>query len=473
MKKIMIADMTIRESVVKSDISMSFKEKLEVAKQLEKLKVDVIEMPEITDDKADALLLKSLVPVIKNSILSVNVGRDKANVQTSWSILEGAAHPRLCIAIPTSPVQMEYVCGKKPQKVAELIEEQIKEAKKYCKDVEFSAIDATRSEEEFLQDTVKRAIAAGATIINFCDSAGVMLPDEFRQFMIGMYDKIPELSTVTVSAECSDELKMAVANAFSAAAVGATQIKTTISGQDAPMLQTVAHAMTMRGETCGMQCSVRTTELQRAIKQMSWLSPAKKDGRTLFEGISAAEENKDMRLNENAVITEVIAAVKSLGYELSDDDNAKVYEEFSRVAKKKDVGVKELEAIIATAALQVPPTYRLVDFVINSGNIITPTANITLEKNKTLLRGLSSGDGPIEAAFEAIGTVIGHHYELDDFQIQSVTEGSEAVGAALVKIRSNGRLFSGNGVSTDIIGASIRAYLNAVNKVVYEEKSDK
>ena len=140
-----------------------------------------------------------------------------------------------------------------------------------------------------------------------------------------------------------------------------------------------------------------------------------------------------------------------------------------RVAEKKTVGSKELEAIVASTALQIPSTYQLVSYVINNGNIISSSAQITLDKAGALMQGVCIGDGPIDAAFLAIDQIIGRHYELDDFQIQSVTEGKEAMGSALVKLRANGKLYSGNGISTDIIGASIRAYLNAVNKIVYEE----
>ena len=133
------------------------------------------------------------------------------------------------------------------------------------------------------------------------------------------------------------------------------------------------------------------------------------------------------------------------------------------------MGEAELDAIVASAALQVPPTFILKSYVINSGNVITATANIQLEKNGVLNEGISVGDGPIDAAFRAIEQIIGHHYELDDFQIKSVTEGREAMGSALVKLRSNGKLYSGNGLSTDIIGASIRAYVAALNKIAYEE----
>jgi len=147
-----------------------------------------------------------------------------------------------------------------------------------------------------------------------------------------------------------------------------------------------------------------------------------------------------------------------------------VYDAFHRIAEKKQVSGRELDAIVASVALQVPPTYRLVSYVINSGNILGATAHIKLEKDGETLSGLMAGDGPIDAALKAIEQVLGHHYELEDFQIQSVTEGREAVGSTLVKLRSGGKLFSGQGVSTDIIGASIRAYLDALNKIVYEER---
>jgi 2-isopropylmalate synthase len=147
----------------------------------------------------------------------------------------------------------------------------------------------------------------------------------------------------------------------------------------------------------------------------------------------------------------------------------KVYEEFRRLSEKKKVTSKDLDAIVANVALQVPPTYRLIEYVTNSGNAITATAHIKMEKNGEMLEGVSLGDGPIDAAFRAIEQIVGRHFELDDFQIQSVTEGREAMGSALVRLRNNGKLYSGNGISTDIIGASIRAYLSALNKITYEE----
>ena len=180
-------------------------------------------------------------------------------------------------------------------------------------------------------------------------------------------------------------------------------------------------------------------------------------------------ENDISALGEGDDITAVSAAVRKLGYDLSDEDMERVYESVVSTASGKSVGAVELEAIIAAVALQVPDTYRLLGFLVTNGSGISSTAYIKMEKNGEILEGVSSGHGPIDAAFLAVDKIIGIKYELDDFQIRSVTEGKEAMGAALVRLRQNGKLYSGNGISTDIIGSSIRAYVNALNKIAYEE----
>ena len=193
-------------------------------------------------------------------------------------------------------------------------------------------------------------------------------------------------------------------------------------------------------------------------------------GQARVPAVSAAPAVTDMiSLDPDCTLADISGAIGSLGYELSEEDVGKVYEEFRRVsARKGKLDNRELEAIIATSAMQVPSTFHLSSYVVNSGNIITATAHVTLEKDGEKLSGVSVGDGPIDAAFHAIEQIIGHHYELDDFQIQSVTKGREAVGSSLIRLRANGMLYSGNGASTDIVGACIRAYINALNKIVYE-----
>ena len=179
-------------------------------------------------------------------------------------------------------------------------------------------------------------------------------------------------------------------------------------------------------------------------------------------------------LDTSSTQEEVSEAVKALGYDLDGDDEKKVYDAVKRLTEKKSsIGAKELEAVVASSAMQVPATYTLKSYVSTISNMVNAVSNVILEDENGTLSGVATGDGPIDSAFKAIETCIGHHYELDDFQIQAVTEGKEALGSALVRLRSSGRLYSGNGLSTDICGASIRAYINALNKIAYEEGRNK
>jgi 2-isopropylmalate synthase len=184
------------------------------------------------------------------------------------------------------------------------------------------------------------------------------------------------------------------------------------------------------------------------------------------------EADETIVLTENDDAEAVKQCVAKLGYDLSLEDQAAVYEAFLRVASKKEsVGSRELDAIVASAALQVPATYVLDSYVINSGNQIKATANVCIRKGDEVLQAVCMGDGPIDAALLAIEQIAGQHYELDDFQVNSVTEGQEAMGETVVKLIWEGKVYSGRGISTDIIGSSIRAYINALNKIVYEEQN--
>ena len=470
MKTIRIVDVTLRENAGAA-VQMSFKEKLEVAKQMDKLKVDVIELPPLGDAASDGLLARSIATTLKNSVVSCPAGLTAAEADRAWAAIGAAQFPRLHVMAPTSIVQMEYSVGMKPDKLLETVKNQVGYCKSLCRDVEFSAEDATRSDMEFLFDVLRTAIEAGATTITLCDSASVMLPQEFGDFIGEIISRVPEMENVTVSVQCGNELKMAAANSFAAIAQGAEQIKTALSSVHFTALETVTRAIQLKGVETGLACRVKSTELHRALSQMRWMNSEKSENSPFENGACSAETHESVRLDSTADIKSVMSVARKLGYELTDEDAGKVYEAFTRVAEKKQtVGGKELEAIIASSALQAPPTYHLVSYVVNSGNLVAATSHIVLEKEGKKIQGVCIGDGPIDASFLAIEQILGRHYELDDFQIQSVTEGREAMGDALVKLRAGGKLYSGRGISTDVIGASINAYLNALNKIAYEEQ---
>ena len=470
MRNISIIDATLRE-----DTGLSFKEKIEMVKQLEKLRVDVVEVAPITNEKVDALVLRTMATTLKKSVLACGAGLTAESVETTWNAIREAAKPRLVIAAPVSSVQMEYLCHKKPAPMLQHIGELVTAAKEKCADVEFAALDATRADREFLFDVVRAALAAGATTVTLCDSAGIVLPDELGALVTDLLSAVPEMKNATLALECSNALHMAAAAAIAGVTAGASAIKVVVCGDAMPTMESIDSVLEARGDALGVRSGLNTVTLKHVVWQLTQWSSLKNHATNPFDnqlqgsGTAAAREGD--ALPQDADIEAVVAAAKARGYELSEEDKVKVYDEFRRVSAKKAVRPRDLDAIVASTALQVPPTYRLVSFVSNSGNIITSTACVVLEKDGQTLQGVGSGDGPIDAAFLTIEKIIGHHYELDDFQIQAVTEGREAMGDALVKLRAGGRLFSGKGISTDIVGASIRAYLSALNKIVYEENA--
>lgn len=471
MRKIHVSDITLRECAGSAEHSLSFKEKIEMAKLIDKLHFNSIEMPEIRNVSTDVLLIKTIASLMKHSEVCVPVGTDAQSVETAWNSVKAAKKASLKVSVPVSAVQMEYKCSKKPPVVKEMAASLIAECKKYAENVEFSAEDAIRAEKAFLYDIIRTAIEAGANRINICDSEGTIMPSEMYDFVKALFEEVPEIKKVTLSVELSNQLNMAVACAFSAISAGAGEIKTTVEGFSYPSIEDVMNVFKLRGDSNGISSKIRTTELSRVVSQMKRMVNTTKSENSPFEN-GVNDNAEPLTLDKNDDISTVIKAVKKIGYDLSEEDNSKVYEAFRRVAAKKEfVGTKELEAIIASTALQVPATYTIESYVINSGNVITATANIRLNKDGEAVSGVSVGDGPIDAAFLAIEQIVGHHYELDDFQIKSVTEGREAMGSALVKLRSSsGKLYSGTGISTDVIGASIRAYVSALNKIAYEEE---
>ena len=216
-------------------------------------------------------------------------------------------------------------------------------------------------------------------------------------------------------------------------------------------------------------CNIRTTQITRIIDQIDRICQADKK----YSSSATSSEDGDIFLTVHDDLAAVTVAITKLGYDLSDEDCAKVYSAFIKIAEKKEkVGLKELDAIVASCAMQVPETYKLDTYLITSGNTVSATAHIKLIKDGEPAEGVYIGDGAIDAAFQAIEKITGCHYELDDFQLQAVTEGREAMGQTVVKLRAGAKVYSGRGISTDIVGAGIQAYLSALNKIIYEEAGE-
>ncbi|MBR6681854.1 MAG: hypothetical protein IKL40_02595, partial [Clostridia bacterium] len=399
MKQIKIADKTL----CREDRVFSFKERLEIIRQLDKLKCDVIELPEIKNARTDILLVRTASSFVKNSILSVAAGSTPQSIDDAFAALSVAKKGRIRIEVPTSPVGMEYFMHKKRDKMLDWVKTAIEKAASLCSDVEFCAFDATRAEKDFLKQIIEVAIEAGAKTVSLCDSAAGMLPDDFASFC----SEITGETNVSVGVACSDKNGLASAEAIMAVRQGVSLVKTSVGGEDVPA-ETFMGMIKNCGDSYGFTANISYTEIHRIMNQIKWIADASKSEKNT--AVSSSIDENGISLDAKDDITAVAAAVAKLGFDLSDEDNKKVHEEVCRVAEKKTVGAKELDAIVASIALQVPDSYKLESYVINNGNIIDSTAQITLSREGKTYQGVAIGDGPIAAAFLAIEQIIGHRY---------------------------------------------------------------
>ncbi|MBQ2933070.1 MAG: hypothetical protein IJE02_00465 [Clostridia bacterium] len=315
MKQIKIADATL----CRENSHFSFKEKIEIARQLENLNVDVIEFPEIANARADILLIKTVSSFVKNSVISVAAGVGADSVENAIASLANAKNAQVRIELPVSPVGMEYTCHKKPDKILAHIENAITTAKKTINNVEFCAVDATRAEADFLKNAITTAINAGATSVSICDSAANMMPDDFAAFAASVSD----YCTVPVGVKCDNKNGLAIAQAILAVKQGIDTVKTAVDGTTVP-LDIFADMIKNCGNDYGFTSNIKTTELHRIVKQIRWVTGAAQNSNTAIK----TAEDTGVHLDKNDDIDAVSTAAAKLGYDLSEEDKAKVMKNF-------------------------------------------------------------------------------------------------------------------------------------------------
>ncbi len=462
MKKINISDITLKKLSQDREISLLFREKTAIAACADSLGVDSVELAPIKSLREDTIIYKTIAQNIVNSAVAIPVGFTGEEVDAAWECVKDAKHPRMQIELPVSTVQMEYTYHVKADKMAVKIGQLTAQAKKLCDDVEFAALDATRADEDFLIQAVKQAEESGAGIVTICDDAGISLPEEIA----ALVKKVKAAVKIPVYVQVSDRIGMAVASAIAAIGAGADGIKCAMISGEALSMGELSDAISARSEKIGAKTGLKNTKIHASIDEM-----LESINHQAYETEAQVSEKKKILLDAESTIAQVAQAAQVLGYDLSDEDCGNVFKALMQVCEKKGaVGAKEFEALIASSAMQAPSTYHFESYNTNCGNLTSSMSQVTLKCGDEILCGVSTGDGPIDSAFRAIEQCIGYHYELDDFQVQAVTEGKEALGSALVRLRNNGKLYSGNGISTDIVAASIRAYINALNKIVFEEE---
>ena len=472
MGRVGIQDTSIRDLASASDSAVLFKEKIEIAKLLDRLGADVIGLPLWTGSKADLLLIKAVAMDVRNASVSVAIGLDAPGLERLQDAIGLAVRPRLAVRCMVSSVGMEYLQGKKEPQVLQSVAKTVSECSKLVSDVEFVILDASRADGQFLAKVADEAIRSGANIITLCDTAGLVFPHEIesrRNLFVSSLTAF-DPGKVKLGVRFSDSLKMGAALTYYALKSGFDEISVSFAGSDAPSLSNVAGVLSAQQTDASGLFGIDVSNIRNVSAKIRRIC----DGADVSDKVvrcGSADEDDSIFLTASDSKQTVGELAHKLGYDLSEQDLAAVYEAFARnVRKKKRLGRKEFESILATEAMQVPATYVLKDYVYTSGASSRSMSHITLEKDGRTFEGIAVGDGPIDASFLAIGKIAGQKYELDDFVIRSITEGQESMGETLVKLRFNGKLYSGCGISTDIVASSIRAYLIALNKIIWEEE---
>lgn len=461
MNKIIVTDRTLNSLNAKKGVSLLFREKTAIAKKLDSLGIDRIELPPILREREDKIVAKTLCTSIKNSVVVIPVGLSKPSIDVAIDCFGDNKNCCIGIVVPVSTVTMEYEYHKKDDGMLKLIRETFEYAKTKWSNIEFIAKDATRCSFKFLKNSIETAIDCGADVVTLCDDEGTFLQNEWQELVKSVKPYCP----VSLFVQVNNKLNIGVASAISCISAGADGVKTSIAGKEDLNTVDFAQIIASRSETLNIETSLKTERL-------------KSDIRLLLKDINPLSDTGNIKnttsvsITSESTLSDIKTAIEHLGYNLSSKDLGEVYKSAMLICEKKSsITSKELEAVIASSAMQVTATYHLASYNANCGHKAPSMVHIVLNSQNDVLSGVAVGNGPIDAAFMAIEQCIGHHYELDAFQIEAVTEGKEALGSAVVRLINDGKIYSGNGLSADIIGASIRAYLNALNKIVAMEEN--
>lgn len=500
MRNIKIFDTTLRDGEQSPGCSMNLKEKLEVAEQLEKMKVDVIEAGFAIASPGDFNSVREIAKLVRNCTVA-SLSRALPNdIDRAYEAVKYAKLPRIHTFIATSDIHMKYKLKATEEEVLEQAIKMVAYAKRYCEDVEFSAEDASRSKPEFLYRVFEAVIKAGANVINVPDTVGYTTPEEYYRLIRGIRENVANIDKAEISVHCHNDLGMAVANTLAAVAAGANQVEGTINGigerAGNAAIEEVAMALKTRKDLYNINLNLDTTQIYHSSRLVSKVTGMKVQhnkaivGDNAFahesgihqHGVLANKETYEIMtpesigLSQNKLVLGKHSGrhafedrLRLLGYHLQKEKLDEIFKEFKELAdKKKVIYDKDLEALVEDKKLEIKEIYKLKEFVINCGNVITSTANIKLKRDEELYEEVAKGFGPVDAAFKAIEAIVGEVFVLEDYSLQSVTEGEDALGEAIVKIKKNNEIYNGRGLSTDIVEASIKAYINAINKMLRE-----
>lgn len=493
-------DTSLRDGEQAPGYSMNLEEKLRLASQLENLKVDVIEAGFAIASPGDFKSVQAVARQIKESTVASLSRALKKDIDTAWEAVKEAKRPRIHTFIATSEIHMQYKLKMSRDEVLAQTEEMVRYARNLAPEVEFSAEDASRSEPEFLWQVIEKAISAGAAVINIPDTVGYTMPGELANLISGIRENVPNIDKALISVHCHNDLGMAVANSLSAIQAGARQVECTINGigerAGNAALEELVMALNTRSDIYGLESGIDTRQIYKTSKLLTTLTGVQVQPNKAIVGANAFAHEagihqhgvlansstyeimtpESIGLSKNVMVLGKHSGrhafserIKEMGYSLSKERLDEVFQEFKELAdRKKTVENRDIEALLQNVQSTHKAVYELDRFVINSGNSITATANLRLKRDGGLFEEVATGDGPVDASFKALEKICGISFELEDYNLHAVTGGKDALGEVTIHLKNEARIYKGRGVSTDIVEASIRAYIDAINRKLSE-----
>jgi 2-isopropylmalate synthase len=506
MDKVIIFDTTLRDGEQAAGGTLNVQEKLEIARQLEKLKVDVIEAGFPISSQGDFEAVKLIAKEVRTPIVCALARAVPEDIDRAWEAIKGAKHPRIHVFLSSSDIHLGYQLKKSREEILQTARGMVTKAKKYTDDIEFSPMDASRTEPEYLHQILEAVIDAGATTVNITDTVGYAIPDEFGKLIEGIINNVPNIKKAVISVHCHNDLGMAVANSLEAVKRGARQVECTINGigerAGNASMEEIVMAIRTRKDLFNLTTGVETKQIYKASRLVSELSgfvvqPNKAIvGANAFRHASGIHQDglikmpityeimdpKTVGIPSSSLVLGKLSGRRAfrehlaeLGYNLSETELNRTFTAFKELAdKKKGVTDRDIESLIAEELRTVSEAYHLDRVQVSCGDRGIPTAAVRLinPEGKTM-EDAALGTGPVDAVYKAINRIVGVPNQLTEFAVQSVTEGIDAIGEVLIRIESEGITYTGRGADTDIIVASAKAYMNALNRLLAAGKSAK
>jgi len=501
MDRVYIFDTTLRDGEQSPGVALATSDKMEIARQLEKLGVDIIEAGFPKTSPGDFEAVQAIAREIRGSQIAGLAHADAGAVDACWDAVKVGAQPRIHVFLSSSDIHIMHQLAKDKDTVLEMARTMVKRAAGHCSDVEFSPMDATRSDRQYVYTMLEQCIAAGATTVNIPDTVGYTIPEEFGEFIKDILEHVPNIHKARISVHCHNDLGLSVANSLAAVRAGARQVETCINGigerAGNAALEEVVMAIKTRRDFFDVVTNIRTPELYRTSRLVSDLTgmsvqPNKAIvGANSFRHQSGIHQDGILKMRETYEImdahdigwpsggAEIVlgkvsgrhgfkARLEDLGYELTEEELSRAFMAFKELADKKaEIDDRDLEALVADKLRTTAEVYRL-DFVqVTCGDHASPTATVRLIAPDGSIRADAAlGTGPVDAVYRAINRIIKIPNELTEFSVKSVTEGIDAQGEVTIRVSGNGRTYVGRGADTDIIVASAKAYMNALNRML-------